>query len=150
MYEELENKIKSMTAKEIILSMVDALKNPVTRIKMTTYGEIYNGICYGCAATNTICKIGNLNPMDEFESIEGFGGTTTNIKYNLYNTITLFESAIDSLRLGNIIEYNLIAEGIFATIIIPSLFHLPNITDQNYKDEKVLQAYIDLANMQPE
>lgn len=90
-YEQLEQKIKLMTAKEIILAMVDSLKNPVTKVLMSTFGFKENGICYGCAATNTICKLGGLDPYIEL------GERDSKRRKYVNNSIFLnyFEEAID-------------------------------------------------------
>ena len=140
-YTNLERKIKSMTAKEIIMAMVDGLINPVTKIDMYTFGLCYNGICYGCAATNAICSIGMLDPDEELQS-------TGRPKYRKYSgLISGFEDAIDALRNGNIDRYNCLAQEYgFATIIEST--ELPEIDNDNYQDPKVIQAYIDLANAQ--
>jgi len=52
--------VLSMTAGEIIMSMVKGLEKPVTKIDMDTYGQTRDGVCYGCAATNTVCKIAKV------------------------------------------------------------------------------------------
>lgn len=137
-YKNLEEKIKSMTAKEIILAMVDSLKNPVTKVNMYDFGSYEDGICYGCAATNTICRLGEFNPKEEL-SIVG----------PRYRTVFIsgFEDAIDCLRNGYIKRYNSLAQEYeFATIKTST--DLPKIDDDNYQDPEVLQAYIDLANAQ--
>lgn len=140
-YTNLERKIKSMTAKEIIMAMVDGLMNPVTIIDMDTFGSYDNGICYGCAATNAICRIGMLDPDIELPSMTG-------PKYRNYSgLISGFEDAIDCLRNGYIKRYNSFAQEYgFATIKTST--ELPEIDNDNYQDPKVIQAYIDLANAQ--
>ena len=145
--EELKNlvdNIQSMTAKEIILSMVDALRNPVTEIHMTTFGVKINGICFGCASTNTICKLANIDPFDNLY-MEMFR------RYNLNNDIPLeatfwrFEQSIDFLRTGNIEGYNDQAErGGFATIKKYPEERLPWLHNDYTKRE--LQLYEDFAN----
>lgn len=103
-YTNLEGKIKSMSAKEIILAMVDGLMNPVTKIDMYTFGWYEDGICYGCAATNAICRIGMLDPEVELLSISG-------PKYRKYSDlISGFEDAVDCLRNGYIKRYNSLAQ----------------------------------------
>jgi len=61
----LTEKIKSMTAKEHIMNMVEGLRNPMTVINMDTFGEKReDGVCFGCAATNSICRlIGSIDPL---------------------------------------------------------------------------------------
>lgn len=143
-YKNLESKIKSMTAKEIILSMVESLKDPVTKIDMGTFGIIEYGVCYGCAATNLICRLGGFKPVEElveFKSRPRYRSGS--------DIIAAFEDCIDDLRNGDINQYNTVAEAFgFATISKPSNLKLPYIDNDNYQDKKVLQAYIDLANAQ--
>lgn len=116
-----------MTAKEIILSMVEALENPSINIRMDTYGTyeikpvkllgfslFKKRVCYGCAATNTIAKIGGtkFTPENIFSLSERADSLKTSFSF-----LEKFESAINSLRLGNIERYNLCAkDGGFATI----------------------------------
>lgn len=141
-YKDLETKICSMTAKEIILAMVEGLKNPVTEIDMNTFGKKNErGVCYGCAATNAICKIGNLDP-----NIELRGWLP---KYSANGgIIAAFEGAIDSLRTGDVDDYNDLAKAYGFAIIEQGYMYLPVLTDGNFNDPFVLQHYIDLANFQ--
>lgn len=147
-YEQLEQKIKSMTAKEIILAMIDSLKNPVTKIEMSTFGYKERGICYGCAATNTICKLGDLDPHIELGEYDLFQGRGY-VMYNKDGFLDNFENAIDFLRQGDIESYNDIADSFqFAKINRAKYYYIPVITDNNYLDKNVLNAYIGLANLQ--
>lgn len=101
-YEQLEEKILSMSFKEILLAMIDSIENPVTELDMTTFGFKKLDKCYGCAATNTICKIGNLNPLEELYPYR-YGKN----KYSACSSIiSNFEKAIDFLRQGAIDMYN--------------------------------------------
>jgi hypothetical protein len=151
----LVDKIQSMTAKEIILTMVESLRNPVTKIDMSTFGfkDVFgeNGkknICYGCAATNTICKIGGFDPsivldVDEYRQyrhVEIYDPTEI---CDFKCIIMQFEWAIDALRMGNIDLYNEYAEGRFSSI--PRCdYYLPVIED-SFTDED-LKFYEYFAN----
>ena len=62
MTKEIRDKIRLLSAKEIILVMIEGLRNPVVKVDMETYGQIKHfesgkNVCYGCAATNALCKI---------------------------------------------------------------------------------------------
>lgn len=92
-YKQFENKVKSMSAYDIIMAMVEGLRNPRTRIDMSTFGSIRNGICYGCAATNAILHIMNANG-EEVKSHVTY--TSTCDDSPLYE----FECAINDLRCG--------------------------------------------------
>lgn len=144
-YTELKLEIMLMSAKDIILTMIDAIKNPVTRLDMETFGRKENDICYGCAAINTICKIGGLDPQKEIYSDRDWHFR----KYTENEVIEAFEEAIDHLRLGDLYYYNILAKKYgFSTIRKPESLHLPWIHNGNYKDESILNAYVELANHQ--
>lgn len=157
-----KEKVQSMTAKEIILAMVDGLRNPVTdKIDMSTFGDSIDGICFGCAATNTICKIGKYSKEDLLKSvtteeswrseryiISRLGLTGCKEDYYPINNYFIhdFESAINVLRSGYVDTYNdyaIVNE--FAEIKIPH-FPLPFLTHEYTEDE--LQQYEKLANLQ--
>lgn len=126
-------KVKSMTAAEIILTMVEGLVNPKTDIvDMASFGhtdtEYGRDVCYGCAATNTILKIldadkSGLFPKAQEDSSETIGlgawnpnlfnvsGDTAANKFAKVNSFLVdFEYAIDALRIGEIAEYNSFAK----------------------------------------
>lgn len=139
-YEQLEERIKSMTAKEIVLAMLDGITDPVTEIDMNSYGHKRNGICYGCAATNMICKVGELNPFEELlEDVQ-----RPHYRY-LSDHVSEFESAIDCLRLGDVAGYNFIAEA-EGFALLPEYVYLPEIGNDNYKNPEVLKEWYDFAN----
>lgn len=138
-YTKLEQKIKSI-AKEIVLAMLDGITDPVTIFDAHTFGHKSYGICYGCAATNMICKVGNLNPFEELmEELQ-----IPRYRYSS-GIVSGFESAIDCLREGDITAYNFLAdtEG-FA--LIPEEADLPEIDNDNYQDPEVLKEWYDFAN----
>ena len=115
-----EQKVKSMTAKEIIMAMVEGLRNPTTEISMSCYGQVIEGVCYGCAATNTICNIGGYAVEDLISystKSNSFLSTISREDLTQGEFVGVFEEAINDLRLGEISSYNLRAERHgFATI----------------------------------
>lgn len=136
--------ILSMTAGEIIMAMVKGLEKPVTKINMATFGYSFVSTCYGCAATNTICKI------------SGIKFTSLNINYRNYraravnsteNFLELFELAINELRTGDIRNYNeYAAMGKFRRIQNPNNLNLPWLTNSYTQEE--LDVYKKLAKVQ--
>lgn len=137
-----KEKVQSMTAKEIILAMVEGLRHPSIKVDMDTFGEQRYGVCYGCAATNTVCKISGIT----FDSTNIMYG---NLRAEAINTdmnfLILFESAIDGLRAGSIDYYNKIAlrEGfaeIDPVVDIPALYG-------DYTEED-LEFFVELASLQ--
>jgi len=90
---------------DIVDAMIQGLKKEWVKVNMGTFGDkSYVGnklICYGCAATNTICEIMQEpftamsigNPSDRAEKFN-YGITIDDYKF--------FEYAVDELRKGNI------------------------------------------------
>ena len=140
----ISEKISSMTAKEIIMSMVEGLRNPTTEINMRTFGKVVDGVCFGCAATNTICKIGGYTTTNLLK----VDGIASNLDGSLM--VMHFEWAIDELRRGRLDNYNYQAgKGGFAKIILPDgvpNYTLPYLAD-DYTEEE-LDCYVELADMQ--
>lgn len=136
-------KVQSMSAKEIIMAMVEGLKNPTTKIDMLSFGNVDNNVCYGCAATNTICNIMNITHKDFIKANPKF---TMCDLFDERNFVINFERAIDCLRNGMITTYNYFAkENNFATIIGQN-HSVPKLTNVYTNDD--LEKYIDLANKQ--
>ncbi len=142
-YTEFEEKVKSLTAHDIIMAMVDGLRNPRTVINMKSFGHMEGGICYGCAATNTILHIMDANTAEKVV-VHIFGR-----KNDAYKAFALnkFEKAIDSLRYGDVDGYNQYAAdcGIAQITPMPGL-ELPPLYD-DYTEEQ-LQKYEKLAKYQ--
>lgn len=139
-YTGIEQKIKSMSAHDIIMAMVEGLRSPKTRIDMQTYGEVRDGICFGCAATNAVLNIMNANKK-EVEAHSKF--RSTHDDYKLYG----FEYAIDKLRCGSLEPYNASAYAFgFAKITPIPGQELPMLLN-DYTEEQ-LKEYEKLAKHQ--
>lgn len=153
-----EEKVKAMTGKEIVLAMVDSLTPPpLIKIDMETYGRIgisepvkflgiiikkEKEICFGCAATNTICKIaGKPFTIDNIKGVD----SRADFLNTSYNFLRNFEFAIDSLRKGQIDNYNLLAGNINIAKLNP-IHDLPKL-ENNYTMED-LNYYRTFANNQ--
>jgi hypothetical protein len=148
-----KEKVRSLSAKEIILAMVEGLQNPTATVDMSSYGKIKHGICYGCAALNTICKIGDyttdhlkantlFQPYQNRVTILRESLTTTNMSF-----IGHFEDSIEYLRLGNVRYYNSYANKCATSRIVDDpRFDLPILFDDYTAED--LQAYRDLADRQ--
>jgi len=165
-----KEKVQSMTAKEIILAMVDGLENPLVRVNMDTYGyKDSQGFCFGCAATNTICKIGGIKDLKQLEfDDEDIEPDVPGIlkRFNFPEDSVLriwslweipdahedslflrgFETAIDALRQGLIEEYNYYAGEHGFAQITPTTEIQPLHT-KNYRQR--LHQYKTLAENQP-
>lgn len=150
-----EYKVRSMTAKEIIMAMVNGLKNPAVEVRMDVFGGILNKldgsvICVGCAATNTICNI-SASKVFTAQNI-AWRVDRSAVLQSSYYFLDSFERAIDCLRKGNLTDYNHFMYNICGTkqLIKTDGFIgvFKKITDENYTDPAILQPYIDLANHQ--
>lgn len=155
-------KIKKMSAAEIIMAMVEGLREPVVKVDMSTYGDVrQNGelTCYGCAATNTIAKIAGYdkswiqeNVIQKIPSV--FNGFSSVIEYSLdgknlkaYKFIDRFEAAIDYLRRGEVDDYNVVAGSLgIAKITNYGDLWLPTLN--NAYNEEELKEYEELAAIQ--
>lgn len=102
--------VRGMTFKEIAQAMVDGLKDPSVVIDLSSYGYETDGVCYGCAATNAICKISGVRftPETIYERVGVLLDTTRvetrqdeEIFYKEKFFLSRFEYAINELRLGN-------------------------------------------------
>ena len=146
MINNFEEKVQSMTAKEIIMAMVQSLRNPLTKIDMGTFGNVKGGVCYGCAATNFICNVGKIT-LEEFilvepdESMMGFA----NNKYDM-EFLSAFEESIDRLRVGSIYSYNYYARKYGYATIEDNGIELPVL--RNDFSEEDLEKYVELAMCQ--
>lgn len=138
-YKEFEEKVKSMTAYDIIMAMVDGLRKPRTKIDMSTFGAIEEGVCYGCAATNAILHIMEASK----EGVEDHIRTSQN-RNTCPLDVAQFEVAIDHLREGEVDLYNLYAKdcGIAQITPMPGQ-ELPYLDDDYTEDQ--LQEYVKLA-----
>ncbi len=149
-----KQKVQSMTAKEIITAMVESLTPPpLIKIDMASYGEIKTQtyffglftkkVCFGCAATNTICKISGKK-----FTTQNIMSTSSRAEFIFVDATFLnhFERAIDCLRRGDVDSYNERAKIIAIATIKPNKTYLPRLNDDYTIEE--LGYYINLANEQ--
>lgn len=141
---KFEDRIKGMTAKEVVMSMVNGLRDPQTKINMDTFGKVESGICFGCAATNAVCNLMGFKTGDLPELLDGgFGKSNIGNK----NFVRNFESAINYLRIGNLYGCNKLLEEIkLPPIKNPNNLKLPWLF--SHFNEKQLKVYEQLANDQ--
>lgn len=152
---KFEEKVKSMTAREIINLMIESLRNPVIKIDMDTFGAIVKEpvffglfskkICYGCAATNLMCNIAGVK-LDE-HNINSIDKKSKKIDSGeLF--MRRFEMSIDELRKGNIANYNYSARLAGMPLILEDQTVALPYLNSSYT-EKDLEAYERLAEYQP-
>lgn len=150
---DFEHKVRSMTPYEIAMSMVTGLQKPVTFIDMSSFGHVKDGVCFGCAATNTIAKIEGFdetqiqkylpdeNKLDLFDAT-GFSNVTKRVETKkIANTqfIRTFEYAIDQLRMCQFEKANTFLKDINLPVFkIPIFILLPFLSNE-YRKEDLLQ-----------
>lgn len=136
-----EDKVRSMTGKEIVMSMVNGLLNGYYTVDMGTFGNSNGRTCFGCAATHAITEISKV----KFDDSNISGCTNKSIAIGCDSSfLDSFECAINKLRSRNISGYNLHARCIGIAQLPYSQKDLPLLASQSWK--KDIQAYIDYAN----
>lgn len=151
--------VTKMKPSQIIMAMVKGLKAEHVKVDMGTFGSTSNEgkkeVCYGCAATNTICEIAGVKPtarmmkfqptfaqrrklgFTDFDYPVGLNGSlamkTANAKEEM-DFLDRFEGAIDELREGRIDRYNDFAvDNDMDIIVCPSEVKLPVMNTYDYK-----------------
>lgn len=136
-----EEKVRSLTPKQVVMTMVKGLQREWVKVDMSTYGDFVCDVCFGCAATNTVCEIEG-RPFEGSEIIwEGSRSDSIGCSYNF---LDVFEQAINKFRHGDTYGYNRLAKNIGLALLPEPSKPLPILTTENYKNN--LQAYIDYAN----
>jgi hypothetical protein len=108
-------KVRSMEPSGILQAMVDGLAEQVAdprfQLKMSSFGEGTQELCFGCAATSAIAHLGGKLYS---ETVKEFGrgrGVSSAFRYSfmakrqapgLTGDLLELESAIDSARMGNL------------------------------------------------
>lgn len=145
MKKSFEETVGAMSPKQIVMAMVKGLKKEHVRVDMGYFGSTFqegeNRVCYGCAATNTICEISGV--VFTPENILG----RTNRRLFLETTshfLAVFETAIDCLRRGDVKGYNAYAEGNDMPLLPEPVEKLPKLETDDYLQG--LPAYVKYAN----
>lgn len=141
-----KEKVLSMTAKEIVMTMVNGLRHRWVEINMLSFGhKDEKGVCFGCAATNTICEIlGEVVPLGDKYDLDKHDIRNSGTDPNNPDFVSIFEDCINYLRLGDIPKYNSDAKTIgLPQLPIPAIA-LPVLADDYTEND--LQAYVDYAN----
>ena len=141
--QSFEEKVRSMSGADIINAMCDGLERKWVEVQMASFGGSINGVCHGCAATNTICQI--VGRSFDVGEIEWRKKRKDAIKCD-YGFLAKFERSIDALRLGEIGIYNSIADEI-GIAKIHETANADAMTTANYRD--LIPQYRELARTQP-
>ena len=135
--------VKAMTAKEIVMAMVQGLRNEHVKIKMESFGDynITTKKCFGCAATNIICEISSkVFTSDNILTTEQ---RAQFIESDIH-FLCFFEAAINNLRRGEFSEYNQFAEIIGIALIGCEDYSAPCLLN-NYSEDELVE-WENLAN----
>jgi hypothetical protein len=128
---------------DVILAMTEGLKKEWVRVAMQTYGDVSSQkICYGCAATNTLCQL--MGEPFNASNISSLSKRVDKINFGISkNTLMRFERALDRLRQGDVDEFVHSLSGlkkeigisvdIGAILKISQGFYLPILQDDDFK-----------------
>jgi hypothetical protein len=96
------SKINSVS--DIILAMTEGLKKEWVKIDMQTYGAVYKKVCFGCAATNTLCQL--MGEPFNASNINNLKSRREKVNFGIdWYTLKVFEMSLDNLRLGRSREF---------------------------------------------
>lgn len=117
---------------DIVDAMVGGLKREWVNVRMYSFGHAHESICYGCAATNTLCQL--MGEPFHADNISSAQSRADQFNYQITRgELNLFEYAIDSLRQGELYQalHNLNQISYLFSFKMPELkdirppFHLP-------------------------
>ena len=133
---KVEDYVKTLTPKQVVELMIDAIENPVVTLDFDTFGTFDGYNCMACAATNMamrLCKIEVSDDPVKTNFFENVSGRSDLFKLE-WPFLDLFESAIDHLRCGRIGSYNYYAK-ILEMPILPALLSNTRyrLDNDNYK-----------------
>lgn len=140
------SELKSVS--QIVFLMVAGLKKEWVNVNMRSYGMVDIDVCFGCAATNTLCEMkgASIGKVDLENSWRGRTKFFNESKAELEQ----FEQAIDELRRSNISGFLLYLSRAGITFVLPIALEiqpakpLPFLGNENYKED--LHHYDKYAN----
>ena len=134
---DFKEKLQSMTIKNIVLMVIDAVENPVVTLNFDTFGKVINGVCCGCAATNSLCKMSaKVFDNNSIEKRAAF------IDIKNMTLVSAFESSIDDLRNIDFYWYNYLADKYnYAQLPINLKHNLVVLNNESIKDPATLIAW---------
>lgn len=122
MNERFKN-IKSIS--DIVDTMIRGLRKEWVQVRMYSFGEADGKLCFGCAATNTLCEI--MQEPFSTESIWSLENRAKKFNFDITNQqLHDFEAAIDSLRCGSIKTFRgfLLNTERMLPFSVPDLYHI--------------------------
>lgn len=130
MEKNFKDTVNSMKPSQIVMAMVNGLKNKHYHVYMQSYGTIHNGICYGCAATNTICEISKKKFY--VENIVDRKSRAEFIEYD-YVFLHVFETGVNYLREGHYISFLYVLNNLDDYNLVPVEPLINNIEEEMFK-----------------
>ena len=126
----LEQRVRSLTAKEIVGFLIEGIENPVGILDFDTFGYNYNTQgdvrkCSACGATQAIIKMMAV----EFTAND-FKNRSERLNADKW-FLSVLEDALDSLRCGKVSVYNRVAREL-ALAEMPETLIFPYISNDNY------------------
>ena len=145
----MENKFRQLKSiSHIVDTMIKGLKKEWVQINMGAFGEVVNGVCFGCAATNTLCEL-MQEPFTENSIVESQRRGKIGVNESELDN---FEAAIDALRCGDTDNFLSSLWDIkhlfnFSLTCLEDIEYdkrLPELTTDNYKENlHYYEAYRD-------
>ena len=135
----MENKLRQLKSlADIVDTMIKGLKKEWVKVDMASYGYSEKGVCFGCAATNTLCEL-TQESFTEYNIEEDARGKALFITYAELDS---FERAINELRQGHADFFlsHLYDIGHLLSFSLPNIMaieynkHLPLLTTITYND----------------
>jgi hypothetical protein len=139
--------INALSSADLLMGIVTGLEDSYYKVDMDTFGRITkDGVCIGCAATNAITILTGVKlkfaPKDKEAIFESKGVIWAQEKTYLRK----LEVALDCLRKGNILAYNIEARKYSFPVIKNMYYNLPCLTNSTYKSKII--AYKKLADLE--
>jgi hypothetical protein len=135
------NVIRTMTASQVVMKLVEGVREPVGRLYSKLSGHVVNGDRCASLAVSAICKIADVSWVSyrfgcEDEFCESFGSNNEAV-------VMMLEQAYKHLAMGNIKEYNYWAYKLFMPMINANDCELPNMYFETYPSD--IEAYEEFA-----
>lgn len=124
-----KEKLKSLTAKQLVQVMIDGINRGWIKMDFDTWLWEINGIIYGCAATAAICEInGGYFMPPNVELMRSNRAEALGISYD---EISKLELAYDSLAGGSIEYFNIHIKSL-GLPLLPDNMSLPMLHNDSY------------------
>lgn len=103
MEKQVNERFKSLTSVSAIVdTMIQGLKKEWVEVLLASYGTTNDqGVCFGCAATNTLCQL--MEQPFTPDTVGTLERRTSQVNFGIMSSqLWTFEHAIDALRRGEL------------------------------------------------